>query len=99
MIVAAFVVNELNDTDRAGLLQNLTGTPGTQEPGTGDVSDRRADLAAHLAVVGRVGRGVRALGGRADLWKARIDVPPLVKRLAKASGLRPEMLTARSLFV
>ena len=39
------------------------------------------------------------MGGRADMWKARIDVPPLVKRLAKASGLRPEMLTARSLFV
>ena len=39
------------------------------------------------------------LGGRADVWKARVDMPPLVKRLAKASGLRPEMLTARSLAV
>jgi len=39
------------------------------------------------------------LGGRADVWKARIDPPLLVKKLAKASGLRPEMLTARSLFL
>jgi hypothetical protein len=38
------------------------------------------------------------MGGRADTWKARIEPPPLVKRLAKAAGLRPDMLTARSLF-
>jgi len=38
------------------------------------------------------------IGGRADEWKARVDLPPLVKRLAKAAGLRPEMLTARSLY-
>ncbi len=40
-----------------------------------------------------------ALGGRDDLWKARVETPMLIKRLAKASGLRPEMLTARSLFL
>jgi hypothetical protein len=38
------------------------------------------------------------IGGRADTWKARIEPPPAVKRLAKAAGLRPDMLTARSLF-
>jgi hypothetical protein len=42
---------------------------------------------------------VNALGGRADEWKVRVDAPPLVKRLAKAAGLRPEVLTARSLLV
>jgi hypothetical protein len=39
------------------------------------------------------------LGGRADIWKARIATPPIVTKLAKASGLRPELLTARSLFL
>ena len=34
------------------------------------------------------------MNGRRD-----IDAPPLVKRLAKAAGLRPDVLTARSLLV
>jgi hypothetical protein len=41
----------------------------------------------------------RELNGRSDEWRARIDPPPIVKRLSKAAGLRPEVLTARSLFV
>ena len=98
IVVAAFVVNELNDADRTALLKNLIGN---REPGTGNrrvliiepISQRISpwwdEWAAEFA----------QKGGRADTWKARIDVPPLVKRLAKASGLRPEMLTARSLFV
>jgi Methyltransferase domain len=98
MVVAAFVVNELNENDRTELLQNLIGN---RERGTGNrrvliiepISQRISpwwnEWAAEFARV----------GGRADTWKARIDVPPLVRRLAKASGLRPEMLTARSLFV
>jgi hypothetical protein len=98
IVVAAFVVNELNENERTELLQNLIGN---LEPGTGNrriliiepISQRISpwwnEWAAEFA----------RIGGRADTWKARIDVPPLVKRLAKASGLRPEMLTARSLFV
>ena len=98
IVVAAFVVNELKESDRDELLRNLIGN---REPGTGNrrvliiepISQRISpwwhEWAAEFA---------RA-GGRADTWKARIDVPPLVRRLAKASGLRPEMLTARSLFV
>jgi hypothetical protein len=41
----------------------------------------------------------RRRGGRADEWRVRIDAPPIIKRLSKAAGLRPEVLTARSLFV
>jgi len=92
IIVAAFVVNELNDADRAALLENL----------------QRAKT--HVLIVEPISQRISPwwnawaaefirMGGRADIWKARIDVPPLVKRLAKSSGLRPEMLTARSLFV
>jgi len=91
VIVAAFVVNELNDRDRAALLDNIkqSKTPTLIiEPISQRISPWWNEWAAEF----------ERLGGRADLWKARIDVPPFVKRLAKASGLRPEMLTARSLF-
>jgi len=98
IVVAAFVVNELNENERTELLQNLIRNrePGTRnrrvliiEPISQRISPWWNEWAAKFA----------QKGGRADMWKARIDVPPLVKRLAKASGLRPEMLTARSLFV
>ena len=91
VIVAAFVVNELNDRDRAALLDNIKQSKKPTliiEPISQRVSPWWDEWAAEFT----------RLGGRADLWKARIDVPPFVKRLAKAAGLRPEMLTARSLF-
>jgi hypothetical protein len=43
--------------------------------------------------------GFTKAGGRSDEWRIPVDLPPIVKRLARASGLRPEVLTARSLFV
>ena len=91
VIVAAFVVNELNDRDRAALLDNIRQSKRPTliiEPISQRISPWWDEWAAEFT----------RMGGRADLWKARIDVPPFVKRLAKASGLRPEMLTARSLF-
>ena len=91
VIVAAFVVNELNDRDRAALLDNIKQSKKPTliiEPISQRVSPWWNEWTAEF----------ERLGGRADLWKARIDVPPFVKRLAKAAGLRPEMLTARSLF-
>jgi predicted RNA methylase len=91
VIVAAFVVNELTDRDRAALLDNIKQSRKPTliiEPISQRVSPWWNEWAAEF----------ERLGGRADLWKARIDVPPFVKRLAKAAGLRPEMLTARSVF-
>jgi hypothetical protein len=92
------VVNELNDPDRTELLQNLTRN---QESG---IRNQRVLIVEPISQ--RISpwwdewaETFARIGGRADTWKARIDVPPLVKRLARASGLRPEMLTARSLFV
>jgi predicted RNA methylase len=98
IVVAAFVVNELTDRDRATLLEQLT-------------ADSRKPKAVrrHVLIVEPISQRIspwwhewatefERSGGRADVWKARIDMPPLVKRLAKAAGLRPDMLTARSLF-
>jgi predicted RNA methylase len=95
-VVAAFVVNELKDQDRATLLANLEQLVKARkarvlvvEPISQRISPWWDEWAGHF----------ERMGGRADTWKARIDTPPMVKRLAKAAGLRPEMLTARSLFV
>ena len=93
MVVAAFVVNELKDADRDALLEQINVRAGKHvlivEPISQRISPWWDDWAAAFT----------KLGGRADLWKARIEPPPTVKRLAKAAGLRPDMLTARSLFV
>jgi predicted RNA methylase len=92
IIVAAFVVNELKDGDRASLLETIKASRVSTlivEPISQRISPWWGEWAAAF----------EQMGGRADVWKARIEVPPHVRRLAKAAGLRPEMLTARSLFL
>jgi predicted RNA methylase len=92
IVVAAFVVNELTDRDRTDLLDHIKHSRKHTliiEP----ISQRISPWWEHWL------SEFSKLGGRSDIWKARIDLPPNVKRLAKAAGLRPEMLTARSLFV
>ncbi len=91
VIVAAFVVNELNEKDRDALLATFKTSRKRVliiEPISQRISPWWDQWAAEF----------QKMGGRADVWKSRIDTPPLIKKLAKASGLRPEMLTARSLF-
>jgi len=90
-IVAAFVVNELKDEDRGEMLRHL----------------KVAATSASVLIVEPISQRIspwwdewtRELGARADEWRVRVDLPPIVKRLSKAAGLRPEVLTARSLFV
>ena len=85
------MVNELTDDDRAMLMSNIKSAAKPTliiEPISHRISPWWNDWAAEFL----------ARGGRADEWRARIDAPPIVKRLAKAAGLRPEVLTARSLF-
>ena len=94
-VVAAFVVNELNDTDRATLLGEITGLKAQTarvlivEPISRRISPWWPEWERRLL----------ARGGRSDEWKFRIDPPPIVKRLARAAGLHPEVLTARSLLL
>ena len=88
-VVAAFVVNELNADDRAELIRHLKAAAASVlivEPISQRISPWWEDW-------------TRELGGRADEWRIRMDAPSIVKRLSKAAGLRPEVLTARSLFV
>jgi len=129
VVVAAFVVNELKDGDRAALLENIKqlvrlkpdtkaaelvrlkpDTTASQsfrlKPGTTAEDGTKAHVLIVEPISQRISPWWNAwaeefvrMGGRADIWKARIEPPPTVKRLAKAAGLRPDMLTARSLFV
>jgi ubiquinone/menaquinone biosynthesis C-methylase UbiE len=99
VIVAAFVVNELTDSDRATLLQAII----RLKADTARTDTTRVLIVEPISL--RVSPwwdewadAFTNKGGRADTWKIRIDLPPMVKRLAKASGLHPESLTARSLF-
>ena len=98
--VAAFVVNELNDADRAALLEEIIRLkPEATRRG-------RASVLIIEPISRRISpwwpeweKAFVARGGRSDEWKFRIDPPSIVKRLAKAAGLRPEILTARSLLL
>ncbi|MGE0865142.1 MAG: class I SAM-dependent methyltransferase [Vicinamibacterales bacterium] len=93
-VVGAFVVNELKPAERDDLLRELKAAVarGTAvlivEPISLRISPWWEEWAAAFL----------RMGGRADEWKIRADLPPIVKRLAKASSLRPDSLTARSLY-
>jgi hypothetical protein len=38
-------------------------------------------------------------GGRADEWRFRIDLPPIVQKLDRAAGLNHREITGRSLWL
>jgi methyltransferase family protein len=94
-ILAAFVVNELSDPDRARLLPVLLGR------------GARGDRVLVVEPVGRIvgrwwdewrGEFARA-GGRTDEWRLRAELPPIVAKLDRAAGLDHRELTGRSLLV
>src|SRR5688572_16447871 len=88
-IVAAFVVNELNDEDRREMIRRLKAAATSVliiEPISNRVSPWWQEW-------------VDELGAQTHEWRVRVEMPPIVKRLAKAAGLRPDVLTARSLLV
>ena len=100
-VIAAFVVNELKDDDRNGLLREfirLATSAKASAPKKPDTTILGVEPISHR-ISPWWDEWARELGARSDEWKARIDPPPIVKRLAKASGLRPEVLTARSLLL
>ena len=95
LLLAAFTVNELPDKARAALLPRLL--------------DRRS-RGDRVLVVEPLAGGVApwwsewrdafvAAGGRADEWRLRIDLPPIVQKLDRAAGLNHRELTGRSLWL
>ena len=94
-IIAAFAVNELDGDARARLLARLR-----------DAAER----GARVLVVEPLARSAapwwdrwadsfREAGGRADEWRFRADLPPLLSRFDRAAGLDHRVSGARSLWL
>lgn len=92
-VVAAFTLNELPEHAREALLRMLV--------------DRTRDAGSFLVVEPLAGfvapwwkkwaAIVEEAGGRADEWRVRLELPPIVAKLDRAAGLDHRELTGRSL--
>lgn len=91
-ILAAYAVNELSDADRETLLPRLK---------------KAHDQGARLLLVEPIARRMNrwwpewqeTLGAREDEWRFRVELPARQRLLAKAAGLDPQELTARTLYL
>ncbi len=95
MILAAFVVNELDDVRREQLKRRVLD---------------RAAAGDRVLIVEPLARSVArwwhdwadafvAAGGRADEWRFQRELPAIVAKLDRAAGLDHRELTGRSLFI
>lgn len=90
--VAAWVVNELGDTDRETLLGRLLRGPGpvlVVEPVASGPAPWWSGWRSRFETA----------GGRADEWRFAPDLPEIVRRLDRAARLDHRELTARSLLL
>jgi methyltransferase family protein len=94
-ILAAFTVNELADAPRDALLEQLLG-----RAARGDAVLVVEPVAGFVA---RWWNGWRdafeRAGGRADQWRIRAELPPIVAKLDRAAGMNHREITARSLWI
>jgi hypothetical protein len=94
-LVAGWVMNEISDTSRAELLPRLL-----------DRARRRTRILIVEPIAMTISpwwpewsKAFEHAGGRADEWKLPVELPDLIRRLDKSTGLRHDQLKARSLFV
>lgn len=94
-ILTAYAANELAPDGRAMLLTSLleAHAQGSRVLVIEPIA-RRA-----LPWWGDWQTAVERAGGRADEWRFAVDLPPTQLALARAAGLAPRELTARSLFL
>lgn len=94
-IVAAFAMNELADRTRDAVLERLI-----DRAARGDAVLVVEPLAGFVASWwGSWRNAFEGAGGRADQWRFRVDLPPIVAELDRAAGLDHRELTGRSLFI
>ncbi len=90
-ILAAYAVNELPDPDRDALLPRMV-----------EAKQRGARILVIEPIARRMNRWWTtwrdALSAREDEWRFRVLLPTRQRTLAKAAGLDPQELTARSLY-
>ena len=94
-ILAAFTMNELGDPERDALLARLVDR--------GAQGDRVLIVEPLAGFVARWWHRWReafeAAGGRADEWRLRTELPPIVAKLDRAAGLNHREITGRSLWL
>jgi hypothetical protein len=94
-ILAAFTMNELADSARDALLTSLV-----ERASHGDRVLIVEPLAGFVARWWNRWRDtVEAAGGRADEWRLRAELPPIVAKLDRAAGLNHREITGRSLWL
>ena len=94
-ILAAFTMNELADPVRDALLGRLV-----ERASQGDRVLIVEPLAGFVARWWNRWRGTfEAAGGRADEWRLRTELPPIVAKLDRAAGLNHREITGRSLWL
>lgn len=92
--LAAYVLNELPVDQRLRVEERLV---------------TAAAAGTRVLIIEPIARGVtpwwddtseklRAAGGRADEWRFRVELPPMLRLFDKAAGLNHRELTARSLY-
>jgi hypothetical protein len=99
--LAAFTLNELPDGAREHVMTTLMARVMT--------AGRAKDSTSLLIVEPLAGfvapwwerwrKAVEAAGGRADEWRIRVDLPPILQKLDRAAGLDHRELTGRSLWL
>jgi SAM-dependent methyltransferase len=95
LILAAFALNELPDASRDRLMQSLL-----ERTASGDRLLVVEPIAGFVARWWDRWRGaIEQIGGRADEWRFRIELPAIVAKLDRAAKLDHRELTARSLWV
>lgn len=93
-VIAGWMLNELSDAARAHVKTELL---------------KATERGVHVLVVEPIATRVSPwwpdwaqafehIGGRADEWRFRVELPDLLKRFDHAAGLRHDELKARSLF-
>jgi hypothetical protein len=94
-VLAAFVVNELDESSRGSLLSRLLAH---QQNG------------GHVLIVEPLAKSVtpwwkdwqsafERRGGQSDEWRIRTELPPIVEKLDRSAGLNHREITGRSLWM
>jgi hypothetical protein len=104
-LVAAFTLNELNDSARDALLTQALNR-GRDDRDRGNRPREPNQVLVVEPVAGFVApwwdrwkEAIVSAGGRSDEWRFRADLPALVAKLDRAAGLDHRVLTARSLWL
>ena len=94
-VIAGWVMNEITDDQRAELLPRFLdrAARGTRVLIVEPIATRVSPWWPEWA------KAFEQAGGRADEWKLRVELPDLIRRLDRSSGLRHDQLKARTLFI